>query len=156
MNDCAAKVVLISDAMAATARDCLANRGAMPGVTHIVSIGPVDDLPDWRTLCAGEAPSPIDDEAIGGRMVYSSGTTGRPKGLKFASATGNPIQPNPGATLFDRFYDLGKDCIYLSPAPLYHAAPMGITAGIQAVGGTAVVMQKFDPEAFLRAIEQYG
>jgi len=155
VNDSSAKVVLISDKMADTARDVVANRAAMPGVTHIIAIGTVNGLPDWHALCAGQPDTPIADEEIGGRMVYSSGTTGKPKGLKFASATGSPIQPNPGAVLFERFYDLGKDCIYLSPAPLYHAAPMGVTAGIQAVGGTAVIMTKFDPEEFLAAIERY-
>ena len=155
VGDSSAKVVLISDKMASTARDCVANKAAMPNVSQIVTIGTVDDLPEWNALCAAQPATPIADEEIGGRMVYSSGTTGKPKGLKFASASGSPIQPNPGAMLFDRFYDLGEDCIYLSPAPLYHAAPMGITAGIQAVGGTAVVMTKFDPEEFLKAIERY-
>ncbi|MBP7951906.1 MAG: AMP-binding protein, partial [Sphingorhabdus sp.] len=155
VNDSGAKVVLVSDAMAKTARDCVANQAAMPGVSQIVSIGAVEGLPDWNTLCATQPTTPIADEEIGGRMVYSSGTTGQPKGLKFASATGSPIQPNPGAMLFERFYGLGKECIYLSPAPLYHSAPMGMTAGIQAVGATAVVLPKFDPEEFLKAIERY-
>ena len=155
VNDSGAKVVLISDAMADTARDVAASRSAIPRVTQIVTIGPVDGLPDWQAICAAMPDTPIADEEIGGRMVYSSGTTGKPKGLKFASASGGPIQPNPGAVLFDRFYGLGKDSVYLCPAPLYHAAPMGITAGIQAVGGTAVVMSKFDPEEFLQAIERY-
>lgn len=155
VGDSGAKVVLISDKMASTARDCVANKAAMPGVSQFVTIGTVDDLPEWNALCAAQPATPIADEEIGGRMVYSSGTTGKPKGLKFASATGSPIQPNPGAALFERFYGLGQDCTYLSPAPLYHAAPMGMTAGIQAVGGTAVVMDKFDPEAFLAAIERY-
>lgn len=155
VNDSGAKVVLVSDAMAQTALDCVANQAAMPGVLQIVSIGAVDGLPDWNALCAAQPATPIADEEIGGRMVYSSGTTGQPKGLKFASATGSPIQPNPGAVLFERFYGLGKECIYLSPAPLYHSAPMGMTAGIQAVGGTAVVLSKFDPEEFLQAIERY-
>jgi len=155
VNDSGAKVVLISDAMAGTARDAAANRQAMPGVTDIVTIGTVDALPDWHELCAGQPATPIADEEIGGRMVYSSGTTGRPKGIKFASATGSPIQPNPGALLFERLYGLDSESVYLSPAPLYHSAPMGMTAGIQAVGGTAVVLTKFDPEEFLKAIERY-
>jgi len=155
VNDSGAKVLLISDKMAGTARDCVANSAAMPGVTQIVTIGPVDALPEWNGLCTAQPVTPISDEEIGGRMVYSSGTTGKPKGLKFASATGSPVQPNPGAVIFERFYRLGKDSIYLCPAPLYHSAPMGITAGIQAVGGTAVVMSKFDPEEFLAAIEPY-
>jgi long-chain acyl-CoA synthetase len=156
VNDSAAKVLLISDVMADTARKAAANRSAMAGVSQIVTIGPVDDLADWAALCADRPGTPIADEEIGGRMVYSSGTTGKPKGIRFASATGSPLQPNPGAVMFERLYGLGSDTIYLSPAPLYHSAPMGMTAGIQAVGGTAIVMAKFEPEAFLAAIERYG
>lgn len=101
VGDSGAKVVLISDKMASTARDCVANKAAMPGVSQFVTIGTVDDLPEWNALCAAQPATPIADEEIGGRMVYSSGTTGQPKGLKFASATGRPIQPNPGAVLFE-------------------------------------------------------
>lgn len=155
VNDSEARAIIVSDAMAETARNLVAAKREMPSVTEVVSIGPVDALPDWNALCEAQAATPVADEEIGGRMVYSSGTTGRPKGLKFASATGSPIQPNPGALLFEKFYGLGKDTVYLSPAPLYHSAPMGMTAGIQAVGGTAVVLPKFEPEAFLEAIERF-
>ena len=156
VNDSEARAIIVSDAMAETARSLVKAQSEMPSVTQVVSIGPVDDLADWNGLCEAQAASPIADEEIGGRMVYSSGTTGRPKGLKFASATGSPIQPNPGALLFEKFYGLDKDAIYLSPAPLYHSAPMGMTAGIQAVGGTAIVLPKFDAETFLEAIERFG
>ena len=155
VNDSGAKVLLVSDAMPETARSIAQARSAMPGLEQIITIGPVDALPDWQAICAAQPDTAIGDEQIGGRMVYSSGTTGRPKGIKFASATGSPIQPNPGAVIFERLYGLGADTIYLSPAPLYHAAPMGMTAGIQAVGGTAVIMTKFDAEEFLKAIERW-
>ena len=155
VNDSGSRALLGADKLAGTLRDIVANRAEMPGLESIVGIGPVDDLPDWHVLCSAQPDTPIADEEIGGRMVYSSGTTGRPKGLKFASATGSPIQPNPGASLFSKFYNFDESTVYLSPAPLYHAAPMGMTAGIQCVGGTAVVMEKFDPEEFLKAIERW-
>ena len=155
VNDSGAKAVLISDAMAGTARDVVSNRDAMPGLAQIVTIGPVDDLPDWRVLCTTQPDAPIADEQIGGRMVYSSGTTGRPKGLKFASATGSPVQPNMTAAMFGKHYNYTADTVYLSPAPLYHSAPMGMTSAMQSIGATAVVMDKFDPEEFLAAIERY-
>jgi len=155
INDSGARALLGADKLADTLRDVIAHQAEMPELKQIVSIGAVDDLPEWGALCAAQPVTPISDEEIGGRMVYSSGTTGRPKGLKFASATGSPIQPNPGASLFAKFYDFNESTVYLCPAPLYHAAPMGMTAGIQCVGGTAVVMEKFDPEEFLQAIERY-
>jgi len=155
VNDSGAKAVLISDAMAGTARNALSNHAAMPGLEKIVTIGPVDALPDWNALCMAQPAAPIADEHIGGRMVYSSGTTGRPKGLKFASATGSPVQPNPTAAMFGKHYNFDANTVYLSPAPLYHSAPMGMTSAMQSIGGTAVVMDKFDPEAFLAAIERH-
>ena len=155
VQDSSASLVLISGALAETARNVAANHGAMPELQTILTIGPVDDLPDWLALCAAQPGTPIADEEIGGRMVYSSGTTGRPKGLKFASATGSPVQANPAAMMFSRHYGLDDETIYLCPAPLYHSAPMGMTSGIQSLGGTAVIMDKFDPEAFLQAIERW-
>jgi long-chain acyl-CoA synthetase len=155
VGDSGTKAVLISDAMTDTARNVLANRAATPNLEKIITIGPVDAIPDWNALCAAQPNTPISDEKIGGRMVYSSGTTGRPKGLKFAQAQGNPVQANPTALLFSRHYGFDADTVYLSPAPLYHSAPMGMTAAMQSIGATAVVMNKFDPEEFLKAIERY-
>ncbi len=155
VNDSGAKAVLISDAMADTARAVAANRDAMPGLATIVSIGAVDDLPDWTRLCAAQPVTPIADEQIGGRMVYSSGTTGRPKGLRFVPPAGSPVQINPAAAMFAGHYGFDANTVYLSPAPLYHSAPMGMTSAMQSVGGKAVIMVKFDPEEFLRAIERW-
>lgn len=155
VNDSGTRVLLVSDAMAQTARNVAQARATMPTLAEVVAIGKVDSLPDWTLLCSGQPTTPITDEEIGGRMVYSSGTTGRPKGIRFTSATGAPVQANPAAVLFQRLYGLGENTVYLSPAPLYHSAPMGMTAGIQSVGGTAVVMPKFDPEEFLKAIERW-
>jgi acyl-CoA synthetase (AMP-forming)/AMP-acid ligase II len=155
VNDSGARAIVLSSAMADTARTVAVDHAAMPGLAHIVTIGAVDDLPEWHDMCACQPDTRIDDEQIGGRMVYSSGTTGRPKGLLFASARGSPVQPNPAAQLFGRLYGLNADTVYLSPAPLYHSAPMGMTASVQSLGGTAVVMTKFDPEAFLQAIERW-
>ena len=85
-------------------------------------------------------------------MLYSSGTTGRPKGVKRA-ATGRaqPIDaPNGLAMMGQALYGWTPDSVYLSPAPLYHAAPLGWSMAVQALGGTVVVMERFDPEDALR------
>lgn len=155
VNDSGARSLLVSDAMPDTAHAAVAAAGAMPGLRNIVTIGPVGAQTDWISLCESMPDTPISDESIGGRMVYSSGTTGKPKGIKFASATGNPVQANPAAMLFGRLYALDNNTVYLSPAPLYHSAPMGMTASIQALGGTAIVLPKFDAEEFLRAVERW-
>jgi long-chain acyl-CoA synthetase len=100
--------------------------------------------------------TPVDDELEGYYMLYSSGTTGRPKGILPALTgapfgTGLPID----STMRDAF-GFGPHSVYLSPGPLYHAAPLGWTMGTVRNGGTALVMETFDAERTLDAIERYG
>jgi long-chain acyl-CoA synthetase len=89
-------------------------------------------------------------------MLYSSGTTGRPKGVKRAGGGETAIDaPNALAMIGQAMYGWNADSIYLSPAPLYHAAPLGWSMAVQALGGTVVMMERFDPEDALRFIQQY-
>ncbi len=155
LGDSGAKALLISDYLADTAQALVAMREILPVCETIVAIGAIPGLPNWAELCSAQQATRIADEANGGRMAYSSGTTGRPKGIRHPGAGGDPVQPNPAAALFGKLYGLDESTVYLSPAPLYHAAPMGFTTAVQSLGGTAVVMDKFDPEAFLAAIERH-
>ena len=155
VGDSGAKLVLVSGNLPTTAADLAQARALVPGVSALAAIGAVEGLPDWNALCAAQPHTPIADEQVGGRMVYSSGTTGRPKGLRFDGVGTLPVQTNPAAELFGRLYGFGGDTVYLAPAPLYHSAPMGMTVCNQSLGGTVVLMPKFDPEEFLRAIERW-
>ena len=88
-------------------------------------------------------------------MLYSSGTTGRPKGIAHAHpriAVGTPLPTVDG---FARLYGFAADTVYLSPAPLYHAAPLHFCMNVQRLGGTVVVMERFDPRHALALIERY-
>jgi long-chain acyl-CoA synthetase len=105
----------------------------------------VDEFPD----------TPVLDEALGAFMLYSSGTTGRPKGVL------RPLPDNPPAQalpIFDAVMELWRfreDMIYLSPAPLFHAAPLlGVSLTIRN-GGTAIIMEHFDPEQYLALVERH-
>jgi fatty-acyl-CoA synthase/long-chain acyl-CoA synthetase len=100
--------------------------------------------------------TPIADEVAGYDMLYSSGTTGRPKGIK-KQFEGNAIDvPNPFLrVLCADMCGMNADSIYLSPAPLYHAAPLRFNMMAIVLGGTSIIMEHFDAEEFLKLVEKY-
>ncbi|QGN54217.1 acyl-CoA synthetase [Novosphingobium sp. Gsoil 351] len=111
---------------------------------------------EWREECARHRPEPIGDESPGFHMVYSSGTTGRPKGVRLTLPDGGVTDLHMLAAKARDGYGIGPNDIYLSPAPLYHTAPLAFTTTCHRLGSTVVQMPKFEPEAALAAIERYG
>jgi long-chain acyl-CoA synthetase len=155
VGDCGAKVLVASanvEASLALRERCAA---LVPGVTHIFGLSGLGGVPDWTDMCASEPETPVDDESPGFHMVYSSGTTGKPKGVKIALPEGAIDTAPPFAPQIAAQYGLERDTVYLSPAPLYHTAPLMFSTTAQRMGGTVVVMEKFDPELFLEAVEKY-
>ncbi len=110
----------------------------------------------WEDAVAVMPDTPIADERAGTSMLYSSGTTGRPKGVKLNLPEDPAIdRPISTSTLSQALFRATPDTIYLSPAPLYHAAPLAFSMAMQKIGATVVLMKKFDPEAALAHIEKY-
>ena len=116
-------------------------------------------VPGYGSLEEALAPlpkTPIADERAGVDMLYSSGTTGRPKGVRIPLPEDPAInQSNSLVMLAMGLFRFTPDSIYLSPAPLYHAAPLRWSMTVHKIGGTVVIMKKFDAEAALAAIEKY-
>jgi long-chain acyl-CoA synthetase len=110
---------------------------------------------DFETAVAGYPGTPIADEALGTPMLYSSGTTGRPKGILRPLPANPPSEPLPLFHFLHKLWRYREAMTYLSPAPLYHSAPQAAVALTIRNGGTAVIMEKFDPEAYLALIEKY-
>ncbi len=111
---------------------------------------------DLADTVAGLPDTPIADERLGTPMLYSSGTTGRPKGIVRPLPDEPPSFELPLFGFLRQLWHYREGMIYLSPAPLYHSAPqaaVGLTVGI---GGTAIIMERFDPETYLRLVEQYS
>ena len=144
---------------AANRETALAALPQCPGVKLVLIV----DAPSEseRVLNLDEATSglpttPIADESLGGAMLYSSGTTGRPKGVLRPLPSQPPARPLGLYDFLTRLWRYRDGMTYLSPAPLYHSAPhVAVNLTIRA-GGTAVIMEHFDPERFLRLVETHG
>ena len=156
VNDSGSVVLITTEAMADTATKMLAR---IPGCPHRLMIdGTIEGFESYENAVAAMPSEPLARLSKGEVMLYSSGTTGRPKGI---------LRPLTGLTIDDaslsgigmlEHHLLGMDenSVYLSPAPLYHSAPLMWSAGVHELGGTAVVMDRFDPERFLAFVEQYS
>jgi long-chain acyl-CoA synthetase len=100
--------------------------------------------------------TPIADEILGTSMLYSSGTTGRPKGILRPLPEQPPVQNLPLFDFLIKLWKYREGMIYLSPAPLYHAAPQAAVNLTIRMGGTAIIMEHFDAERYLELVEIYG
>jgi long-chain acyl-CoA synthetase len=100
--------------------------------------------------------TPIADESVGTAMLYSSGTTGRPKGILRPLPEQSPAQQLPLFDFLQKLWQYREGMIYLSPAPLYHSAPQAAVNLAIRVGGTVIIMEKFEPERYLELIETWG
>jgi acyl-CoA synthetase (AMP-forming)/AMP-acid ligase II len=154
VRDCGAKVVITSPKCAAQMSGLVSRDPAAP-LFYMVD-EPEIGFRSWDKEIARMPTMPIADEVAGYDMLYSSGTTGRPKGIKRAHEN-NPIDvPNPFLKLLCAdMCGMGQDSIYLSPAPLYHAAPLRFNMMAIILGGTSIIMEHFDAEEFLKQVEKH-
>ncbi|WP_108848020.1 acyl-CoA synthetase [Dietzia lutea] len=156
VGDSGARVLLVSGPLADLGAAIVEHT---PDVEHRLAFaGEVPGHVNYEATMAGMSAAPPADQPRGADMLYSSGTTGRPKGIKPA-LDGAQVGDEPGPSLTARMkrnYDFGEHTVYLSPAPIYHAAPLRYATGAQAHGGTVILMDRFDPERSLAAIQKYG
>ena len=154
LDDCGARMLVASAAVGEIAAAVAPQVPALE--IRLAYSGPVDGFDDYDTALDGVSAEPLPDQPAGAVMLYSSGTTGRPKGIRTALPERQVDEPGDAyVAVFAPVYGFDGDTVYLSPAPLYHAAPLRFTATVQAVGGTVVVMERFDPEGALAAIETF-
>ncbi|MAZ45563.1 MAG: acyl-CoA synthetase [Gammaproteobacteria bacterium] len=152
IENCGAKTFITSAEQRGVAEPILSS---IPEVSNCFSIGgDISGFDDWTAAISSMPIEPIDDESEGQSMLYSSGTTGYPKGVKKPlpeGAFGEIAQPN----MLGMLYGASSDSIYLSPAPLYHAAPLGFTMSCLRQGIAVVVMEHFEAELALQCVERY-
>ncbi|MEU6185829.1 acyl-CoA synthetase [Nocardia sp. NPDC047038] len=132
---------------------------AAPEVPHRFVVDAFGERSGWEELDAvlGEFPTnPIPDQREGDFLLYSSGTTGRPKGIQRPLA-GGPLgsYPDPPGRWLRELLGFQAGDVYLCPAPLYHAAPLGWSMGVHRSGGTVVVLERFDAERALDVIQRH-
>ncbi len=154
LGDCNAQVLIVSASLAGQASELL---GRNPRIRHRYAVG--GELPGhvrWEPARDAQPVARIADESAGRDMLYSSGTTGRPKGVKTELLDEAIDAPNTLTGVAQKLYGLGPDSVYLSPAPLYHAAPLRFNMTIMRFGGTSVIMEHFDAEEALRLIEKHN
>jgi long-chain acyl-CoA synthetase len=153
IGDSSSRLLFASTATAAVAREVL-ERGSGLAAALMVD-GAIAGFQAYQTLRDTQPTTPVADEAEGVEFLYSSGTTGRPKAIA-SELPLDPIGTSPAIVpLFQQLYGFDKNTVYLSPAPLYHSAPLRFTMAVHRLGGTAVVMERFEPEWFLELIERH-
>lgn len=152
LNDCDARVLIVSPDVE-VARDL--NLSAAPAVKAYAYGAPLAGLPAWNSLVDSQDTTPLPDQSAGIEMLYSSGTTGRPKGIALPFETDDILVPDTLTQMAAGLFGINDQTIYLSPAPLYHAAPLRWTMAVHRLGGTAIIMERFDPELALSAIANH-
>jgi long-chain acyl-CoA synthetase len=118
--------------------------------------GESDRIVGLEAAAAGLPSTPIADEVVGTAMLYSSGTTGRPKGILRPLPEQPPSQQLPLFDFLQKLWHYREGMIYLSPAPLYHSAPQAAVNLAIRTGGTVIIMESFDPERYLALVQQWG
>jgi long-chain acyl-CoA synthetase len=153
VRDCGARALVVTPGIGAAADEL---PGVLPGDVKLFMTGAASaPYTSWEKARDAFPTTAVPDRTAGGSILYSSGTTGKPKGIKRPLTGGSILDKTFLDHLMQGPFAIGEACTYLSPAPLYHAAPLGWALGIHRLGGTVIVMEKFDPEHVLQLIERY-
>jgi long-chain acyl-CoA synthetase len=154
INDCGARMFITSQYLSRQASEVLEST---PDVERRLMLdGTAPGYESYEEVIATLDASPLPDRVAGVDMLYSSGTTGQPKGVLPAFSP-TPLGEEAGgvAPVMQMLFGVSAESVYLSPAPLYHAAPLRFTMGVHRLGGTSVIMEHFDAEEFLALVERH-
>ena len=153
LQNCGAKLFIGSLALADVAEQLLTES---TGVENYFMVGGIKPgFESWEEAVDAQPDTPIVDQSNGVPMLYSSGTTGQPKGIFVSGYDTDVNAPTALVSTIGAVFGFSDESVYLSPAPLYHAAPLHYNMMVLYNGGTTVVMEKFEPELALKLIEEH-
>ena len=155
LDNSRSKVLITSQARREVALAAIAGRSNVELCLIVDGAGEGERVRNFDEATARHPSTPIPDESLGLFMLYSSGTTGRPKGILRPLYNQSPAEPHPVFPGYMKHWRFREGMIYLMPAPLYHSAPLVGAAGTIRLGGTLIVMEHFDAEEFLRLVETH-
>lgn len=151
LRDCGAKVLITSSRISEAER--------LPGLLADITLfnigGERQGFKSYEEAVASMPITPIADQCAGIDMLYSSGTTGKPKGIRRVLDPDMPFDAETPIMKMIGLFGFNENTVYLSPAPLYHAAPLHWCAAMMGWGGTAIIMERFDEELALALIEKH-
>ena len=154
VRDCGAKVFITTPKCAEKVQGLIKGEKGEP--LFFMVDEPQAGFRSWDKEALARPKTPIKDEVAGYDMLYSSGTTGRPKGIKRESDNSPIDLPNPFLKILCAdMCGMSSESVYLSPAPLYHAAPLRFNMMAIMLGGTSIIMESFDAEEFLKLVEKH-
>jgi long-chain acyl-CoA synthetase len=156
INDCGARAYITSKYKADQALEII---GTTPDVElRLMLDGTIDGYESYESAVAAHTGEPLDEDRIAGLdMLYSSGTTGMPKGIARSFPNESLATWNNGVTgVCQLLFGVDENTRYLSPAPFYHAAPLRFCMAIHALGGTIVAMENFDAELYLQLVDRHA
>jgi fatty-acyl-CoA synthase len=154
IDDCDAQVLIMSAHMGDLASAVVP---LTPKVRRRLMVdGTVPGYDAYEEAITAHPAEKLAEEPLGRTMLYSSGSTGQPKGV-WRPLTGRTVKEGKPALIpvYQTLYHMGPDTVYLSPAPMYHSAPLLFSTDSMALGATVVMMEKFDAEQTLALIEKY-
>jgi long-chain acyl-CoA synthetase len=155
VNNSESKVLIFSEEKRTVAIEALRQSPKVEVALVVNGPGDGERLLNFDQATASMPATSIADESIGTAMLYSSGTTGRPKGIIRPLPQQPPSQQLPLFDFLQKLWRYREELIYLSPAPLYHSAPQAAVNLVIRNGGTAIIMEHFDPEHYLQLVEKY-
>ncbi len=155
VNDCGARAYITSKYKSDQAAQII---GATPAVElRLMLDGTIDGYESYESAVGAQSAAPLDEARVAGLdMLYSSGTTGMPKGIA-REFPNEPLETwNNGVTALSQLLFAVDDTKrYLSPAPFYHAAPLRFCMSMHALGATIVAMENFDAERYIQLVEEH-